>query len=463
MYDPEKKYLTPKERWSFGIAGLGQNMAYGIMSSFLLAFYTDIVFPDALKVVTIIMIIARVWDAINDPIMGSIVDRTRTKLGKCRPYLMIAPFPIAVFTILIFYAPDLSLGGRLFYALFTYILWGMLYTISDVPFWALPSSMTPNARERADFLAFARILNGVGAALPFLVMELFKEETGYTKESFFYSAVLMAVIGAALFSLAYFNTKERIMPPSEKLSIIDNLKLLKVNKPLLLVLALGVLSFGRYVTNMFLIYATRDIFVNAPENISMIVLSAAFAIGMFPGMVLMPFFFKKFNYKQIAIAAGTGAFILQLIFFVVTILSGYDYYIALPFIFLAGFPFGIYNVITFVLTSESIDYLEWKTGKRAEGLGFSCQTFMNKMGAAVSAAVIPVMLLFINYVAPVMRTEEYEIPRLGMLAIFSLLPGISMLLSTIPMYFYDYLGEKKEKILFELAKTRSEENRIIEE
>ncbi len=463
MDDLNKKYLTNKEKYSYATAAMGQNMAYGIMSSFLLVFYTDIVFPDAIMYVTLIMVIARIWDAFNDPIMGSIVDRTRTKWGKCRPYLMVAPFPIAVFTILIFYAPDLPLSGRFAYALATYIIWGMFYTISDVPFWALPTTMTPNTAERANFISFARVLSGVGTAVPFLVMELLKGETGYTKESYFYAAVLMAVVGAALFSLAYFNTKERIIPPVERLTIIDNLKLLKLNKPLLLILALGVLAFGRYVTNMFLLYASRDIFFNAPEGVSMLLMSAAFGVGMFPGMVVMPLIFKKFNYKQVAILAGTGAFFLQVLFFFTVILSGYNYYIALPFLFFAGFPFGMYNVLTFVVTSESIDYLEWKTGKRAEGLGFSCQTFMNKMGAAVAAALLPVMLFFINYVAPEVRAEDYVIPQLGMLVIFSLVPAVSMLLSTIPMYFYDFIGEKKQKILIELAAMRKEENRLIED
>lgn len=438
-------------------------MAYGMMSSFLLAFYTDIVFKDALWVVTVIMLIARVWDAINDPIMGSIVDRTRTKWGKCRPYLMAAPFPVAIFTILIFIAPDSSLNIRIAYAMFTYILWGMLYTMSDVPFWGLPSTMTPNNKERADFISFARVLNGVGSALPFVVMELTKGPDGYTRESYMYSAIAMAVVGAALFSLAFFNCKERIIPPVKKESIIDNLSLIKLNKPLLLVLGLGVLAFGRYIINMCLVYATRDIYVNAPPNVSMVLMSLALALGMFPGMVFMPALFKRFNYKQIAIYAGTFSFVFQLLFFVATIVSGYNYYVALPFLFFAGIPFGIYNVLTFAIIGDSVDYMEWKTGKRTEGLGFACQTFMNKMGAAVSTAIIPIMLIIIGYVAPDNRSADYEIPRLGLTVIFAVVPAISMLLSTIPMYFYDFVGDKKTKILIELASLRVEEDRLIED
>lgn len=458
----EKRYLTKREKWSFSLAGLGQNMAYGIMSSFLLTFYTDIMFSDALWVITVIMIIARVWDAVNDLIMGSIVDRTRTRLGKCRPYLLAAPLPIAVFTVLIFIKPELPLAARVAYAMFTYIMWGMLYTIADVPFWALPSTMTPNAAERADFLSFARIVNGIGAALPILVMELFKGDSGYTKQSYLYSAIIMAAAGCSLYLLAFFNCRERIRPPEKKETLIDNIKLIRLNKPLKLVICLGVLCFGRYIVNMFLIYASRDIFIGAPQGFSMILLSLVIGLGTFPGMAVMPALFKKFNYKQIAIGAGTASFVFQLALFIAGVASGYNYYVALPFLFFCGIPFGVYNTLTFAIIGDSVDYMEWKTGKRIEGIGFACQTFINKMGAAISTGLIPLLLILVGYLAPEKRDADYAIPRLGLLIVFSLVPAVSMLLSTIPMYFYDYVGKTKERALEELAATRRREGRIIE-
>ncbi len=459
----EKTYLTKKEKWIFSLAGLGQNMAYGMMSSFLLAFYTDILFADAIWVISIIMIIARVWDAVNDLIMGSIVDGTRTKWGKCRPYLLAAPIPIAVFTILIFIAPDLSLAGRVAYSLFTYIMWGMLYTIADVPFWALPSTMTANAKERAGLLSFARIVNGVGAALPIVVMELFKTKEGYTKQSYLYSAIVMAIVGCSLYLLAFFYCKERIKPPEEKEKLLDNIKLIKQNKPLLLVICLGILCFGRYIINMFLIYASRDLLIGAPEGISMILLSFAIALGTFIGMAIIPTLFKKYNYKQIAIGAGSASLLLQVMLFVAILISGYNYYVALPFLLLSGAPFGVYNTLTFAIIGDSVDYMEWKTGKRTEGLGFACQTFMNKMGAAISTGLIPLLLLAIGYIAPEHRTIDYQIPRFGLLVIFALVPGVSMALSTIPMYKYDYIDEVKERALAELEQVRRKEGRIITE
>lgn len=457
----EKNYISKRERNIFGLAGLGQNMAYGMMSSFLLTFYTDILFADAIWIISVIMIIARVWDAVNDLIMGSIVDRTRTKWGKCRPYLLAAPVPIAVFTILIFVAPDLPLAGRVAYAMFTYIMWGMLYTIADVPFWALPSTMTANAKERANLLSFARIINGVGAALPILIMELFKTKDGYTRQSYLYSAIAMAVVGCSLYLLAFFYCKERIKPPEEKERLVDNIKLIKQNKPLISVIYLGVLCFGRYIINMFLIYASRDLLIGAPDKISMLLLSFVIAFGSFLGMIAMPSLFKKFNYKQIAIGAGSISLVFQVMLFVAVLASGYNYFMVLPFLFLSGIPFGVYNTLTFAIIGDSVDYMEWKTGKRTEGLGFACQTFINKMGAAISTGLIPLLLLVIGYTAPEYRSATYEIPRLGLLIIFALVPGVSMALSTIPMYSYDFVGSVKERALAELEQIRRAENRII--
>ncbi len=457
----EKKYISKREKNIFALAGLGQNMAYGMMSSFLLTFYTDILFADAIWIISVIMIIARVWDAVNDLLMGSIVDRTRTKWGKCRPYLLAAPVPIAIFTILIFIAPDLPLAGRVAYSLFTYIMWGMLYTIADVPFWALPSTMTANAKERASLLSFARIVNGVGAALPIVIMELFKDSSGYTRQSYLYSAIVMASVGCSLYLMAFFTCKERIKPPEAKERLIDNIKLIKQNKPLILVIYLGVLCFGRYIVNMFLIYASRDLLIGAPENISMLLLSFAIAAGSFLGMIVMPALFKKYNYKQIAIGAGSASLVFQVLLFAAVLISGYNYFVVLPFLLLSGIPFGVYNTLTFAIIGDSVDYMEWKTGKRTEGLGFACQTFINKMGAAISTGIIPLLLLLIGYVAPENRTPTYQIPRFGLLVIFALVPGISMALSTIPMYSYSFVGDVKERALAELALIRERENRII--
>ena len=156
---------------SFGLAGLGQNMIYNFSATYIMIFYTDMMklLPAA---VGTLMLIARIWDAINDPIMGSIVDRTRTKWGKLRPYLFIVPIPMAIITILTFYVPDLPMSMRLIYAYATYIAWDMIFTVSDVPYWGLSAAMSQDPKERLSILSYARILCNLGMAISIIVPPL---------------------------------------------------------------------------------------------------------------------------------------------------------------------------------------------------------------------------------------------------------------------------------------------------
>lgn len=143
-----EKY-TPKKEWlAYCVGALGQGMVYAIMSSYISDFYMNVLKLTPLFVL-LLMLFARIWDAINDPIMGYIMDRAHPKRGKMRPYLLYTPIPIAILTVLLFYAPNLSGVSLMVYASVTYVLWGMIYTSSDVPFWSLPNAMTPTPPSAA--------------------------------------------------------------------------------------------------------------------------------------------------------------------------------------------------------------------------------------------------------------------------------------------------------------------------
>lgn len=163
---------VPKKEWlAYCVGALGQGMVYAIMSSYISDFYLNV-----LKVtpvfVLLLMFLARIWDAINDPIMGFIVDHVNPKKGKMRPYLLYTPIPVAILTMMLFYAPNISNTGKMVYATITYVLWGMIYTSSDVPFWSLPNIMTSNADERGSIISKARTANGVGSAIPIAIFML---------------------------------------------------------------------------------------------------------------------------------------------------------------------------------------------------------------------------------------------------------------------------------------------------
>ena len=152
---------VPKKEWmAYCVGALGQGMVYAIMSSYISDFYISVLKLTPLFVL-LLMLLARVWDAINDPIMGYIMDHANPKNGKMKPYLIYTPIPIAILTVLLFYAPNISDTAKMIYAAVTYVAWGMIYTASDVPFWALPNALTPNADERGGIISKARTANGV--------------------------------------------------------------------------------------------------------------------------------------------------------------------------------------------------------------------------------------------------------------------------------------------------------------
>ena len=160
---PKKRFIGKREFLMFGIAAGGQGMIYATMSSYISDFYINVMgLP--LVFVLLLMLLARVWDAVNDPMMGVIVDKCTTPWGKMKPYVLFTALPIAALTFLMFFSPPgLNQTELMVYAAFVYVGWGMIYTVSDVPFWSMPNVMTPDPAERANTISFGRTVNGSGA------------------------------------------------------------------------------------------------------------------------------------------------------------------------------------------------------------------------------------------------------------------------------------------------------------
>ena len=170
----EKKYVPKKEAVIYAVAALGQGLVYSCMSSYVTDFYQNVLKLTPWFVI-LLMLLARVWDAINDPLMGMIVDRHTSRWGRMKHYPVFTAIPIAILTILMFtkplgYAPQAGSNGQaptyvyVFVAV-VYVLWGMVYTSSDVPFWSLPNVMTPNPAERGRIISYGRTVGGIGSAV----------------------------------------------------------------------------------------------------------------------------------------------------------------------------------------------------------------------------------------------------------------------------------------------------------
>lgn len=449
-----EKILTTKERISFTVAAFGRSGIYTIMSMFLLRFYTDAAGIDPI-VAGYIILGGRIFDAANDPLMGYIVDHTRSKWGKMRPYLLFSPLPIGIATVLLFFTPSFSsMGAKIAYAAVTYILWGICFTVQDVPFWGLSSVITPLESERTSFISTARLGSTAGSILPTVLIPLFIADNAFgLKNGFFISAIIFAVLGTVLSSLAFFNTKERVEQTKESLPFKTTVKAVLSNKVLIIVILSTVLGSTTVMANVSASYVYNYLVEDSgiiPKGILLTAMTVAIGVGMVPAMILLPILRKRFSLKAIYIGASVFGIISHLALWFV----GYSniYVLLICFVFM-GMPLGVYNVITYALIADSADYARWKSGVHIEGVCFAFQTFLSKVSAGIATFATSVVLKVSQFVQPIndVVQPQSQMTKDGLFFMITLLPVIGFALAIIPMIFNDYTGKRKENIQAELA------------
>ncbi len=494
----EKKYIPKKEVTAYAVAALGQGLVYSCMSSYITDYYMSVLYLSPMFVI-LLMLFARVWDAINDPIMGMIVDRKTTRWGRMKPYPIATAIPIAALTIFMFVNPGFNTHEQTKWLyIFTgvvYVAWGMIYTVSDVPFWSLPNVMTPNPMERGTFISYAKTVGGIGSAvtvaLPLIVGFLLPKDMALEKANILKYAIMaitMSVIGMPLFTLSSFKTKERItLPNAGKRAPGEpsTLKRIFSCKPLMLVVISGMLSFGRYMLQAAAPHVARysGFYIGAKpltegditKNISSvsIVIQICAAVGMFGAMLFLPKLYKKFEYKQIMIVSCIAGFVAS----VFTLVIGWttkNLLLCIPFMLISSIPLGVINNVSFAMVCDCLDFMEWKTGFRNTGLGSACQSFVNKIGNAFATVTIISMYLIVNidvknlYVGSGPEIVEAinslsPAQNFAMFSLVTIVPGISLLLCAVPLFFYELTGEKKKKVFEELAAIRAERGMVIDE
>lgn len=469
----EAKYLSRKEKLSFTVAAFGRSGIYTIMTMFYMVFLVDVVFQgmkNAGVTASSIILAGRIFDAANDPIMGMIVDRTRTKWGKMRPYLLFSPVPIAITTVLLFWAPGFaSDGAKIAYAAVTYILWGVMFTIQDVPFWGLSAVITPNEQERTSFLSTARLGSTFGGILPSLLIPVLRNSTLGLKNGYLVGATIFALLGAALSSLAFFNTKERVEQSEKTPSLKESVQMVAKNKVLLIVIMAAILGSTMVIANISADYISNYLILQngnngfVPKGTVLTTLTIAIGVGMVPAMAVFPLLRKKFSLKQIYIGSSLFGVIAHIACYLIFVgnVEHINLYLLWVCLFFMGFPLGIYNVITYALIADSVDYIEWKTGKRSEGVCFAFQTFLSKVTAGIAGVATGIVLDKGGYIEPdptqldamgkqILATQSPDTLK-WLLFMVTVLPAIGFALTIIPMLFNDYTGKKKDQIQQELS------------
>lgn len=494
----KKRYVGKKELWMFSIGGMGQGMIYAMMSSYISDYYVNVLHLPLLFVL-LLMLLARVWDAINDPLMGIIADRNVTKWGKFKPYILFAAPLIAVLTVMMYLSPNLSMNKLMVYSAFIYVLWGMVYTMADVPFWSLPNVLTPDPQERSSVVSFSKIWNSVGSALPeifffaagLLLPKFISTENPeqYNKKQYLIIAVAVVAIGTVMYVNSYFHIKERAVPPVVKRKKGEGSQLSRIFhcKPLLLVIAMGVLSSGRYMVQAAAIHVARYAFYIGPDlngmtleektaaiaaSVSTVktIFQVCAVVGMFGATIFMPMLMKKFDYKKLLITTCLAGFAAS----ICTTLIGWftaNLYICIPFILISCIPLGVINTISIAMIYDCLDYMELKTGHRDNALGSACQGFINKLGSAISTCGIVVMYMAIGFEPAQMlnsttvmaATELTRTQNFAMFSLVSVVPGLSLLLCSIPMFFYKISGKYKTQMQEGLAEKRKSAGFTVEE
>ena len=457
--DPTKKEdMQPKEVLSYSIAGLGQNIICQLVTTFFMVYMTDVAGVSALWLAWMFLG-ARLFDAFNDPIMGSIVEMTRTKAGKMRPYLKYSPIPIAILTVLLFVSiPGWTETGKFAYSTIIYLLWGIAYTSVDVPYWGLASSMTSDTEKRNTLLTIARLFCtiGSGAVSVFIPVIIGNNGTDYQYVAYPIIAVVSILIAIPTFWIGFKGTKERFYDAETdgKFTLIKNLKLLGKNKPALMIILVGVLGSLRTI------YMTTAVYY-AKYNLRDFNLAGVIFLLVVPGglaaTLLTPVLSNKFGKKAVFFWSHIiGGVLLVALYLIGLDSNGTSVGAQVAFyiiIILAGVPSGFSNIMTYSMIADSIDYLEDKTGERAEAFCFSLQTFISKIGMAMTAFVTLMVLGEYGYDSSlaeegaisdkVWNTAEFQHVLEGNWMATTLLCGLSMFACAIPLLFYTF-NEKKQ-------------------
>lgn len=461
--------MQPKEGFSYSLCGFGQNLICTIIGSYLTVFMTDAIGFNALAV-AFLMLGARIFDALNDPIMGSIVDRTRTKWGKCRPYMKWMAFPIAIMTAICFLPWYPQSDGGFAAISVMYVVWGMIYTVADVPYWGLSTAMSNDTYRRGNLLTIARLFCTAGAGIVTVITPIITDNMTkgldpvakgeMLKWIYFVIAIVCCVIAVPLFYLGFKNTTERNMTEENPPSLGHNLKLLFKNKPLMLIVLSGIGGAARMLfTYTGGLYFAK--YIMDKES-----MYSLFTMAIVPGgliaSLLVPWCTKKFGKRNTYIWSHIVGGVAMLIAFIVGIACDRGAYtstattvVLLIALVIAGIPSGFGNIVTYAMIGDTVEYLELKTGERAEGICFAMQTLINKIGMAVGAFVG----VLAYYMAGVAANDASSVTPEGKDTMWFMLVGIaaiSFFLTVIPLFFYKFNEKQQQEAKAEIEARKHE-------
>ena len=444
--------ISLKEKVGYATGDLACNFIYQTVSSFLLFFYTE-VFGISAIAAGFMFLVVRLFDAVIDPLIGTVVDKTNTKYGRFRPYLLYGAFPFAGVAILCFTTPGFSEPMKLVYAYVTYILLSVTYSFVNIPYAALTSAITQDNKEVVSLTSIRMLFSNTGGLIVSfgvpLLAGIFTNLTGKTSTGWQITMSIMGILGALILIYCFLNTQERVQidhSEEAKINVKDIFSQLKVNRPLIIICLFFILNFGvnSIVNSVGIYYVTYN--VARPDLVKWYGL-----MGTLPALILMPLMplmYKWMGKKKLLFTALSFKAIGLIALFIIPATM-------VPLVFagrlIAALGTITAGAFTWALIPETIDYGQYKTGKRASGVIYALVGFFFKFGMAIGGIIPGLILAKFGYVANHAQTPT---ALHGILFTMTIIPAIFVIIELVAIFFYNLDEKEHKRVLSELTATK---------
>ncbi len=462
--------LPLREKLSYGFGDLASVLYWQTFMVYLTYFYTD-VFGIAAAAAGTMLALSRSVDAFFDPVMGMVADRTKTRWGKFRPYLLWLCVPFAIFGVLTFTVPNLSTGGKLIWAWITYNGLMLLYTAINIPYTAMLGVLSPNPNERTTLssikFVFAFAAGMIVSATLLPMAKVFGH--GNDAQGWQLSFIVIGLMAISFFLIVFFNTRERVSPPkSQKTSVLRDLGDLFTNVPWLILLATTItfilfVALRSSVTVHYFKYYVGTQTITLPSYLPKIggtqqwhleslvsIFNTSGQLASLIGVMLVPFFARRAGRKTAFVTLLVVAIVSTALFYVlrpdqVLLMMGIN--------LIGSLTGGPLSALLWAMYADTADYAEWKRGRRATGLVFSASIFSQKQGWAIGAGVALWLMAGVGFQANVAQTPE---SLHGLRMLMSVIPAVLGVLAIIIVLFYPLNEEKVAQIEADLKARRIE-------
>lgn len=434
----------------YSLGDVANNFAFAMGALFLLSYYTDVAGVGAAAAGALLLGV-RFFDAFADLLAGRVVDSVNTRWGKFRPFLLFASIPLMVISVLVFYVPSsLSHTGKVIYATITYAGLGLFYSLVNIPYGSLATAMTQDPLSRARLGAG----RSIAASLTFVVLafvigsQIGGSDVTSVQATYLHYTTMLAIAGLVLYFLCFKSTKENVIRTVAQPALGISLRTVKKNHALIMLcggaLFMLTATFAVTATGMFYVrYVVGD-----PSLFTVMVL-----VQMFIGSVLPAFFVpslvRRFGKKNTFLIGASIGFIGYLLFF---FLSGFNFFAAMAGLCVASIGMGFAMTVMWALEADTVEYGEYQTGIRIEGLTYSLFSLTRKCGQALGGSIPAFIMGAAGYIANAEQTEEVIF---SIRASIALLPAGAIALSFLIMLFYPLTDAKFAQIMKEITARRA--------